>query len=127
MNKRFAIIGVGKWGPKIARTISSSQSLDLIAAVTSKSYRELQEIAPFSGIIFKAYQELSNLGGKLDGVVIATPPQGREKIIEYFLDSGMPVFAEKPLTLGARETARLVDKARRTGIPLMEDFTHLYT
>jgi predicted dehydrogenase len=101
--------------------------LELVAAVTSKSDREMQEIAPFSGVICKDYQKLGDLKASLDGVIIATPPQGRQEIIEFFLESGVPVFAEKPLTLDARETMRLIGKARRLGIPLIEDFTHLYT
>ncbi len=126
MNKGFAIVGVGDWGSKIVRTISGSASLSLIAAVTSKSDREIQEIAPFDGVIYRDYKDLGDLKGKLDGVIVATPPKEREAIIDYFLDRSMPVFAEKPMTLDASETLRLVGKARRSGTPLVEDFIHLY-
>lgn len=127
MSTRFAIVGAGEWGSKIVRTISDSASLSLIAAVTSKTYCELQEIAPFDGVVYKDYRDLSDLKGELDGVIIATPPAGREQIIDYFLNSGVPVFSEKPLTLNARETARLLEKARHSSIALVEDFTHLYS
>lgn len=126
MNKRLAIVGAGEWGSKIVRTISGSASLSLVAAITSKSYSELQAIAPFDGVVHRNYQALGGLKGELDGVIVATPPAGREQIIDFFLDAGIPVFSEKPLTLSARETVRLVAKARRSGTPLVEDFTHIY-
>ena len=127
MSTRLAIIGVGKWGSNIVRTLSGSGLLSLAAAVTSKSKRELQEIAPFEGVIFEDYKDLISLQGQLDGVIISTPPAGRERIIDFFLDAGVPVFSEKPLTLDTHETARLVEKSRRRGVPLVQDFIHLYS
>ena len=126
MKARLAIIGVGKWGKSIVRTVSESESLQLIAAVTSKSRVELQEIAPFDGVVYQDYEELTQLKSRLDGVVVATPAAVREPIVDYFLDSGVPVFAEKPLSLNASETNRLIEKSRRTGVRLVKDFIHLY-
>lgn len=126
MKKKLAIVGVGRWGATILKTASGMPSLDLAAAVTSRSLQELREIAPFHGAVLERYEELDSLGG-LDGVIIATPPEGRERIICHFLDSGVPVFAEKPLTLDVRQTAELVQKARKSGVPLVEDFIHLYS
>ena len=127
MTAGFAIIGAGKWGANIVKTISASESMRLVAAITSKSRSEIEEIAPFDGVIFRDHEQIKNLKRKIDGVIIATPPKGREHIVEYFLNSGIPVFSEKPLTLDARQTIRLVDKARCSGVPLVEDFIHLYS
>ena len=87
----------------------------------------MAEIAPFGGSIFEDYRDLNSLESELDGVIIATPPAGREQIIDYFLELGVPVFSEKPLTLHFHETQRLLEKSRRCGVPLVQDFLHLYS
>jgi len=127
LNTKLAIIGVGKWGSNIVRTISESPSSELIAAVTSRSRSGLADIAPFEGAVFQNYKDLDKLKAELDGVIVATPPAGREQIIDHFLESGIPVFSEKPLSLHFHESKRLIEKARRCGVPLVEDFTHLYS
>lgn len=124
--KKLAIIGAGAWGAKIIRTVSASPVMDLVAAVTSKSAHDIREIAPFDGTVHADYRSLGEQAGRLDGVIVATPPEGRETIVEFFLDLNIPVFAEKPLTLDASATHRLTERSRRTGTPLVEDFIHLY-
>lgn len=127
MTKKLAIVGVGDWGSKIVRTVSSSEDLDLVAAVTSKSVAAMRQIAPFGGTVHEDYRELHEHSGRLDGVIVATPPSGRERIVDYFLDLDVPVFAEKPMTQDARETRKLIQKSQRSGTPLVEDFIHLYS
>ena len=127
LRNRLAIIGVGKWGSKIAKTVSASRSLEWAAAVSSKHVGELEAIAPFDGILVRDFRQLSDHADQLDGVVIATPPQGRDKIIDYFLDLGIPVFSEKPMSIELHHTKRLVEKARHCGVDLVEDFVHLFS
>jgi predicted dehydrogenase len=101
--------------------------MDLVAIASTKSREEIARIGPFSGPLLADYRELAGLLEGIDGIVLATPPEHRPGQIDFFLDRGVPVFAEKPLTLRAGETLRLLAKARLLGVPLIEDFLHVYS
>ena len=103
-----------------------SPRMELAAIVSSKSEDRIRKIANFSGRHFDTVAGLDTLISNLDGVVIATPPGPRAAIVEHFLKRDVPVFAEKPLTLDANDTRRLLSLAQSRGVPLIEDFVHLY-
>jgi len=124
---RLAVIGVGPWGTNIVRTILASPHMDLVAIASAKRREEIARIGPFSGPLLADYRELAGLRDGIDGIVLATPPEHRPEQIDFFLDLGVPVFAEKPLTLRANETSRLLAKARVLGVPLVEDLVHVYS
>lgn len=128
MQKKLALVGCGAWGAKIARTIETSKSLALQAVATSKTQGELQQNLPgFRGKVLRDYRDLGELVTAVDGVVIATPPHGRERIIDFFLEQAVPVLTEKPMTLSAGATAALVAKARSANVLLVENFVHVYS
>ena len=49
-----------------------------------------------------------DLEGKVDGVIIATPPSSHYEICKFFLERGIHVLSEKPLTENFEEAAELV-------------------
>lgn len=61
------------------------------------------------------YRELF---GKIDAVVIATPPKFHARISTDFMNAGIPVLCEKPLAPTLAETKELVESCKNTGIRL---------
>jgi predicted dehydrogenase len=67
------------------------------------------------------------LGLQLDGLVIATPSALHASQAQAALQSGMAVFCQKPLGRCARETAMVVDAARKADRLLGVDFCYRNT
>jgi predicted dehydrogenase len=61
---------------------------------------------------------------KLDGIVVATPSALHAPQARAALQSGAAVFCQKPLGRSARETAAVVDAARRADRLLAVDFSY---
>lgn len=58
----------------------------------------------------------------IDAVAIATPPDVQERVADAALRAGKPVFAEKPLGIGAEQGDALASLAKSSGIPTAVDF-----
>jgi predicted dehydrogenase len=63
----------------------------------------------------------------LDGVVIATPTALHAAQVRQALESGLPVFCQKPLGRTAAECRELVDIAREADVALGVDMSYRYT
>ena len=60
-------------------------------------------------------QDFRELEGKVDGVIVATPPASHFEICKWFLERGIDVLCEKPLTESyeeAQELVRIADQQR---------------
>lgn len=103
---RLALIGTGRWGQKIRNTLAS-----LPCELAYEATHEWQTLLEKADI---------------DGVIIATPPSSHTEIALAFIDKGIPVFIEKPMTLSFEEANMLVAASEKTGIPVMVGHVHLY-
>lgn len=56
-----------------------------------------------------------DLFGKVDAVVVATPPSSHAALSIACLEAGLDVLCEKPLTISRAEGERMSEAARRTG------------
>ena len=62
----------------------------------------------------------------LDGIIISTPPKSHYEIVKKFINKGIPVLIEKPLTLSYNDSNNLlsiVNKSRNNSIVLVD---HIY-
>lgn len=105
---RVAVIGSGRWGSAIIRTL-----------------REL----PGATITHIATRNFAELVGKsdIDAVVVATPPETHAAVALPFIKRGLPVFIEKPLTLSVSEGKRLLNASRESGSLVFVGHLHLYS
>jgi predicted dehydrogenase/nucleoside-diphosphate-sugar epimerase len=69
------------------------------------------------------YRELV---GHVDGVIIATPPQFHYSMTKFYLENGIPVLCEKPLTESATEARELVELSRSQKVPLLVNQTRRF-
>lgn len=107
METRLALIGTGRWGSVLQRNITDLPDVVLAYTVT----REWEMLLDKDDI---------------DGVIIATPPSTHAAIALPFIERGIPVFIEKPVTLSSSEAARITAASRASGTPVMVGHIHLY-
>ena len=113
MNKiRVGVIGVGALGQHHARVYASLPEIDLQEMVDSLPGRA-EEIA--SALRTRAYRDFQDLIKKVDAVSIATPTSLHVEIGERFLNEGVHVLVEKPISHSLESADRLIRAARESG------------
>ena len=127
MSRRLALVGVGKWGANFLRTIVASGQDEIKLIVSSKSRQQLDAIAPSRAALLTDISLTDSYVDDIDGVIVATPPSVRAAIVEKLLRLGLPVLVEKPLSLKRDDSVKLIELARSLGVPLVEDFIHLFS
>ena len=90
--------------PNLARLSAMKQKFNAADSVTD--YRELQ--------------------GKVDGVIIATPPHLHYSSAKWFLENGVHVLCEKPLTESIKEARELVEASEKSGAKLAVNQTRRF-
>lgn len=121
---RLGLIGVGRWGRNIVRTVSGLGGQFALAAVAS-SNPATAALVPPGCQLFDDWRAMLN-GGGLDGVVIATPPAVHAEMALAAIAAGIPVLVEKPLTMDVAEAEAVVKAAAAAQVAVMVDHIHLY-
>ncbi len=105
---RLAQIGLGAWGKNIEKTLRSLPECEL-AYTATEDWRELLDKKD------------------IDGAVIATPPATHAEIAVAFLQQGVPVFIEKPMTGSLADALAVEAAAKKSGALIMVGHLHLYS
>lgn len=116
------IVGSGSAGKRHARNLSALGCR--ISAVDPRQDRR-EEIANEVDLV-NVYSSLSYALGtreSLDGVAICSPPLFHVEQGVKSLESGLPVFLEKPVSPGLESCERLVRAVRETEVPLLLGYT----
>ena len=71
-------------------------------------------------------EDMCALEGKVDGVIVATPPATHFRICKWFLEHGIDVLCEKPLTESIDEAEELVRIAEARGAHLAVNQTRRF-
>jgi predicted dehydrogenase len=122
---RVGIIGLGYWGPKLARNFHSLKGASLVMAadLRQERFHDLQELCPDAAVT-NDYKDLLN--GSLDAVVIATPVGTHYRLAKEALLAGKHVLVEKPMAESTMQGEELVAIARQNNLRLMVGHTFLY-
>ena len=122
---RIGVIGVGWWANAVhSRGILSHPGAEL-AALSCRTEEKLRAAGDEFGVdaLFTDWRDLLALEG-LDAVTISTTHDVHYPNALAAMERGLHVFCEKPLGLNSRETERLVEVARATGVKTMVAFTN---
>ena len=119
----LGLIGVGRWGRNIVKTISQNPSLKLICVASSN--KDTKNLVNKDCEIFKDWKDLINYPG-LNGVIIATPPKTHFEISENYIKAGYPVLIEKPLTLNYEDAKKIYNLSLSKNTLVMNDLTQLF-
>jgi len=117
------VIGAGRWGNNIIRTVSSLDGVSL-GAVASRNPKTAG-LVPTDCRVVAHWRELV-AASDLDGIIIASPPETHLEILLAAIAAKMPVLVEKPLVC-SREQAQSL-RAALAGVPaiILVDHIHLF-
>ncbi len=123
---RVGIIGLGYWGPKLARNLHTIPGVTMAMASDLRQERldELEKLYP-DIVATRDYKDLLN-GRHLDAVVIATPVNTHYKLAKDALLAGKHVMVEKPITSNSVQGAELLSLAEKNNCRLMVGHTFVY-
>ncbi|HYM35336.1 MAG TPA: Gfo/Idh/MocA family oxidoreductase [Steroidobacteraceae bacterium] len=107
---RTAVIGVGYLGRFHAQKYQQLSGSSLIGVVDAHG-ETAQRVAAELGV--KAFNDFRELLGQVDAVSIAVPTQVHFEVAKAFLEHGVHVLVEKPITTTVAEAQSLVEIAAR--------------
>jgi DUF1009 family protein/predicted dehydrogenase len=113
--KRVGIVGVGYLGRFHAEKYAGLEEADLVAVVDLDSNRVLRFAERFSCQAISSHRELI---GKVDAVSVVVPTQDHYQIARDFLESGVHVLVEKPMTATLEEADSLIQLAHANSLIL---------
>jgi predicted dehydrogenase len=116
---RVGVVGLGYWGPNLARNFAAIGGCELAWCCDSDDDRRERWARGFPGTRFTA--DLDDLLGDrdLDAVVLATPVATHGPLAHRVLSAGKHCFVEKPLAYTVQDAERAVAAARESGRTLM--------
>ena len=123
MALRIAVIGVGHLGRHHARILASLPGASLVGVVDKNGPRA-EEIAASSHT--QPFTNYRDLLGRVDAVTVAVPTELHAEIALPFLEAGVSVLVEKPMTASLAEADSLIAVARRSGAVLAVGHTERF-
>jgi predicted dehydrogenase len=120
---RVAVIGVGHLGKHHARLLAQIDGATLAAVVDLDRDRAAAAADAASARVSTDYRELF---GHVDAVTIAVPTEGHHDIALAFLERGVSVLVEKPMTRTLAEADALIAAAAASGATLAVGHTERY-
>jgi len=121
---KVGVIGLGHWGPNLARNFAALGALGAIADTRADVRAKLAAAHP--GAAQHASADAALADSSLDAVAIATPAATHGALVRQALSAGKHVFVEKPLCLDLTEARDLGAEAKRRGRVLMVGHLLLY-
>src|SRR4051794_37201516 len=126
MTVNVVVLGLGYWGPNLARAISSVRDGRLYG-ICDASPDRLNRF----GAMYPAATAFSTLDevladGNVDAVVVATPVDTHYKLAAQVLAAGRHVLVEKPLARSSAECEELIALAAANQRVLMVGHVFLY-
>ena len=128
-----AVVGLGYWGPNLARNLILHKDFDLISVIdtdTSMARIRLdavggQNIGVESSL--DDFLSMQNARQSIQLVCIATPPETHKDIALKLLRSGFSILIEKPVGLSHHEKVQIVEEATKQNLKVFVDHTYLHT
>lgn len=126
MTINIALIGLGYWGPNLARNLASVPGVRLHTLCDSRADRLQQIGRDYPGIRLRT--DLAEVLSDADvtAVVVATPVHTHFEIASAALRAGKHLLVEKPLARTTEECRKLIDMAEAGKLTLMAGHVFLY-
>ncbi len=109
---KIGVVGVGYLGRHHALKYTDIQDVELVGVVDIDKERA-EDVARECST--RAYTDYHQLFGKVDGVSIVTPTRLHFQIAREFLERGVDVLLEKPITQSVEEATALIKIADQKG------------
>jgi len=112
---RVGVIGVGYLGQHHARIYSELPGVELVGVVDIDRDRAKEVAERYSTSAFFDYRDLF---GKVDAVSIVVPTVIHRDIAGKFIEEGINILIEKPVTTSLKEAKELMEMANRKKVVL---------
>jgi predicted dehydrogenase len=116
---RIGVVGLGYWGPNVARNFSDLPGCVLVWCCDSSEAAGERVRGRFAGVRFTRDIEELLSDPDLDAIALATPVSTHGELALRVLAAGKHCFVEKPLAQSVGEAERAVAAARQSGRVLM--------
>jgi predicted dehydrogenase len=124
---RFAVVGLGYWGPNLARNLVGLSGAELSVLCDERPGALETLLARYPATRGTTEYERVLADPDVDVVAIATPNGTHYALARAALEAGKHVFVEKPLAASLEEGEKLVRLAAGRGLVLMPGHTFLYS
>jgi predicted dehydrogenase len=112
---RVAVVGVGYLGQFHAEKYAALPDVDLIGVVDADSARAAQIADKLHA---QAFTDAGQLSGLVDAVSVVVPTVHHHRTAQRFLEQGVHVLLEKPITVTLQQADELTDLAVRKNLIL---------
>jgi predicted dehydrogenase len=116
---RVGVVGLGYWGPNLARNFQQLVDSDLRYLCDASDRARTRWGAQFSQAVTTPHFDELLEAPDLDAIVVATHVPTHADLAKRVLQAGKHCFVEKPLAQSVREAEEVVDAARDSGKTLM--------
>jgi len=120
---RVAVIGVGHLGKHHARILAQMPGARLVAVVDAQPERAA---AAAEGTGARALADYRELFEEVDAITVAAPTEIHHEVALPFLERGISVLVEKPMTRTLAEADALIAAAKASGATLGVGHTERY-
>ena len=126
---RAAVVGMGYWGPKVARNIYLNPNFELVGVCDLNENLARESLGKFGASNIPVFSKLEELTEQVDHefVVIATPASSHYKLASAAISNGKSVLLEKPFGLNLKEKLSLIHEASQNNVSILVDHTYLFT
>jgi predicted dehydrogenase len=128
-----AIVGLGYWGPNLARNLILHKDFELLSVVDKDVPAARNKLDAVGGqnIEIKSsldgFFSIPGVGQTVQLVCIATPPETHKSIALELLRGGFSLLIEKPVGLSLQEKLEIVQEASKRNLKVFVDHTYLHT
>jgi predicted dehydrogenase len=124
---RYAVIGLGYWGPNLVRNFSTVVGRRLCSCCDLDRNRGQAMVQSYPDLTVADAAESIFADSSVDAVAISTPVQTHYPLVKAALEADKHVLVEKPFTSSIEQAEELIELAERRGRVLMVDHTFLYS
>jgi len=123
---RIAQVGLGYWGPNLARNLATVEGGELVTLCDTSPDRlkRMGKQLPGARLVGDIEEVLSD--DSVDAVVLATPVDTHYSLARAVLEAGKHVLVEKPLATTSEECETLIRLADERDLRLMVGHVFLY-
>lgn len=124
---RFAVVGLGYWGPNLVRVLHELPGAEVVAACDLRPEALAKIGARYPGLkLTSSFNDVLE-DDSIDAVVIVTSVSTHFPLAKAALEAGKHVFVEKPMAGSSCEAESLVSLAQERELTLMPGHTFLYS
>jgi predicted dehydrogenase len=124
---RIAVVGLGYWGPNLARNVQELPEAELAVLCDRDETRLARLGRRYPGARLETDLERVLADDSIEAILYATPVGTHYPLALRTLEAGKHVFVEKPLADSSERAQHLVDVAAEAGLTLVPGHTFLYS